>query len=200
MKITDVSKLRGPLGELHDQLLGENGEERLAELKLWLKRVTSVLKRITTVQLRGRKHFVARVAFGEDNPAGIKFFLNEDFKNNFLDKVEKNIPATELSVDILTKQSKDEVIRRELTSEREETFLAYLYELVSHQPNGEDGPFPIDGKANIFYIRDAKDELWAVISGWYSCGRGWDVNACSVTSPDGWVVGYRVFSQVSPRS
>ena len=41
MKITDVSKLRGPLGELHDQILGENGEERLAELNLWLKRVTT---------------------------------------------------------------------------------------------------------------------------------------------------------------
>ena len=33
MKITDVSKLRGPLGELHDQILGENGEERLAVLE-----------------------------------------------------------------------------------------------------------------------------------------------------------------------
>ncbi len=39
MKISDVSKLRGPLGELMNQLLGQNGEERLAELNLWLKRV-----------------------------------------------------------------------------------------------------------------------------------------------------------------
>lgn len=39
MKIKDVSKLKGPLAELHNQLFGQNGEERLAELNLWLKRV-----------------------------------------------------------------------------------------------------------------------------------------------------------------
>ena len=46
MRITDVSKLKGPLGELHDQLFGDNGEERLAGLNLWLKGVmTSTFKR-----------------------------------------------------------------------------------------------------------------------------------------------------------
>ncbi len=45
MKITDVSKLKGPLTELNNQLFGENGEERLAELNLWLKRVTPEVKK-----------------------------------------------------------------------------------------------------------------------------------------------------------
>ena len=197
MRIIDVSKLKGPLGELHDQLFGENGEERLAELNLWLKRVTSVLKRVATVHVCGAKRFVARAAFGKDNPAGVKFFLGGNFEKNFLGKIEENVPATELAVHTLTKASLDAPIRAELTSEREETTLAYLYELISRQPNGESaGPLLTDGKANVFYVRDAKGDLWAVRAGWYSVSREWGVGAYSVSSPDGWSAGSRVFSQV----
>ena len=195
MKITDVSKLKGPLGELHDQLFGDNGEERLAEFNLWLKRVTSVLRRVTTVHVCDIKRFIASAAFGKDNPAGIKFFLGENFKNNFLGKIEENVPATELAVDVLTKPLLDAPIRAELTHQREETFLAYFYELISKQPNGEAGPLLTSGYTNVFYIRDVKNIVWAVHAYWRSGDRGWNVNADSVTDPNEWHAGSQDVSQ-----
>ena len=46
---------------------------------------------------------------------------------------------------------------------------------------------------SIFYIRDNGDTLWAVDAYWYA-GRGWDVNASSVTDPDRWHAGSQVVS------
>lgn len=198
MRITDVSKLKGPLGELNNQLFGENGEERLAELNLWLKRVTvRVLKLVSTVHVCGAKRFIARGAFGKDNSAGIKFWLGDNFKNNFLEKIEKDVPAADLAVHALTKMFRDDSIRAELTSEHEETFLTHLYELIARQPNGEPGKLLTDGKANIFYIRDAKGVFWAVIACWNSAYREWYFSARSVSLPFEWAVGCQVFSQVS---
>lgn len=198
-RITDVSRLRGPLGELVDQLFGENGEERLAEFNLWLKRVTiRVLKLVAIVRVSGAKRFVARGAFGKDNPAGIKFWLGSNFTNIFLDKIEEDVPATELAIHTLSKASLDAPIRDELTPDREETFLAYLYELISRQPNGESsGKLLTDGKANIFYIRDAKGNPWAVNAYWGSVYRGWGVDAYPVSDPGEWSSGCQVVSQVS---
>lgn len=195
MKI-DVSEMRGPLGELFEQCSGENGRARFEEFKLWLKRVTvSTLQLIATIHVCGAKRFVARGAFGKDNPAGIKFYLWDNFRNNLLDKIEENVPETTLAVYTLTKASTDGPIRNELSNEK--TTLAYLHELISAQPNGESGLLLTDGKANIFYVLDAKGSLWAVRARWCSGSRGWVVSAGSVTDPDGWLAGCQVFSQVS---
>ena len=51
-----------------------------------------------------------------------------------------------------------------------------------------------NGYANIFYVRDKKNTLWAVNAGWSS--DGWSVYAYSVTDPYGWDDGSQVFSQV----
>ena len=194
MKITDVFKLRGPLGELNDQLFGENGEERLAEFNLWLKRVGQLLKRSGTIRVSGAKRFVARGAFGPDNPAGVKFWLNENFKNNFLGKVEEGVPAAELAVQTLTKASRDSLIMDEL-GDKKETFLSYLYELTSCQPRGEKGDLSIDW-VYIFYIRDATGVIWAVDASWNSDFREWYVLADPVSSPVVWRSGPQVVSQV----
>lgn len=202
MSKVDVSEFKGPLGELMDQCSPENGgRARFEEFKLWLKKVTiNILKLLTTVHVSGAKCFVACGAFGENNPAGIKFYLWDNFKDNFLDKVEKNISEATLAVYTLTKPSLDASIRFELTSECEETTLAYLYELISAQTDGQAGPLLTDGKANIFYIRDVKGVLWTVRASWCSARREWYVHAHSVTYPVGWDAGGQVFSQVSSRS
>ena len=195
MKITDVSKLRGPLGELNDQLFGENGEERLAEFNLWLKGVmVSILKLVAVVHVCGAKRFVARGAFGKDNPAGIKFFLGGNFEKNFLGKVEENVQAVELVGQILIRSSVDDPIMEEL-GDCKETTLTYLYELVSRQSRGEAGPLLTNGRANIFYIRDVNGNFWAVHARWCSTSCGWDVDAYSVARPDGWFAGCQVISR-----
>jgi len=194
VKITDVFKLRGPLGELNDQLFGENGEERLAEFNLWLKRVGQLLKRSGTIRVSGAKRFVARGAFGPDNPAGVKFWLNENFKNNFLGKVEEGVPAAELAVQTLTKASRDSLIMDEL-GDKKETFLSYLYELTGRQPRGEIGDLSVE-RVYLFYIRDATGKFWAVRADWRSHGREWCVFASPVSGPGEWFSGFRVVSQV----
>ena len=47
----DVSEMKGPLGELMDQVGGENGRPRFDEFKLWLKSATAYLRRLFEVPL-----------------------------------------------------------------------------------------------------------------------------------------------------
>jgi hypothetical protein len=51
-----------------------------------------------------------------------------------------------------------------------------------------------NGRANIFYVEDAKGVLWAVGARWNS-GRGWFVFAGLVSGPAGWDAHYLVFSR-----
>ena len=82
-----------------------------------------------------------------------------------------------------------------LDAQREETTLAYLYELLSRQPKGESGVLLTNGYATIFYIKDANGKLWAVRVYWRSYYGEWCVGADSVAYPDEWHGGYRVFSR-----
>jgi len=198
MRITDVSKLKGPLGELNDQLFGENGEERLDALNLWLKGVVKkVLKFVRSISVPAVSKFVASEAFGDDNSAGIKFYLGGNFKTNFLGKIEENIPAAELNIHGLTKSSLDAPIRAELGAEHEETKLAHLYELLKKQARGEAGNLLVSGYWNVFYMKDVAGNLWAVIARWNAGHREWYVSARSVTNPSEWDAGSQVGSRKS---
>lgn len=51
MSKVDVSEMKGPLGELMDQVGGENGRGRFDEFKLWLKSATAYLRRLFEVEV-----------------------------------------------------------------------------------------------------------------------------------------------------
>jgi len=198
MRITDVSKLKGPLGELNNQLFGNNGEEFLVALNLWLKKVViKLLKFVTTVSAPAVSCFVACEVFGPNNPDGIRFYIWKGFKTNFLDKIEEDIPATSLAVYTLSQISPDGPIIDELGGSKAETTLAHLYQLVRGQANGQAGLLLTNGYANVFYVRDVEGKLRAVSVYWYSICREWYVRADSVAGPDGWDAGSQVVSQVS---
>ena len=183
MRITDVSKLKGPLGELNNQLFGNNGEEFLVALNLWLKKVViKLLKFVTTVSAPAVSCFVG---FDWPNAEGI------------LDKIEEDIPATSLAVYTLSQISPDGPIIDELGGSKAETTLAHLYQLVRGQANGQAGLLLTNGYANVFYVRDVEGKLRAVSVYWYSICREWYVRADSVAGPDGWDAGSQVVSQVS---
>lgn len=154
-----------------------------------------LLKFVTSAAMPAVEKFVAAQAFGEKNPAGIRFYLWDNFRTNFLGKTEENVPAVQIGFHTLTKGALDAPIRAELTPELEETSLAHLYELISKQAHGEDGPLLVNGYANIFYIKDVRGNLWAVRAGWGAGSRGWGVCAFSVTDPGEWDAGYRVVSR-----
>lgn len=149
-----------------------------------------------TIQIPAIKRFVAAEAFGPNNSAGIRFFLGYNFKDKFLEKIEKNISAMDLAVQTLARPSLDGPIMKEL-GDRKETSLHQLYHLVSLQPKGGKGTLVTDGRAIIFYIRDAKNNFWAVYAhrSLYYCD--WRVEACSVEFPPAWGAGRQVVSRVS---
>lgn len=193
MRITDVSKLKGPLGEVCDQLFGENGEERLAELNLWLKKVTVILKHVRFVAVPAIGRFVAR-----DHLSAVNIgWTGENFKKFFLNEVEKDVLAGEGEIVIskLQKPSLDVLILKEL-GDRAETSLAQFFALIKKQARGQSGGLLVNGYANIAYIRSKKDnKLWAVNAYWYDFSRRWDVEAYSVEVPDGWCAGDQVLSR-----
>ncbi len=155
--------------------------------------VPKLLKLLRTVSVPACRKFSARSTFGAPKPAIKLWYLGDNFKKNFLPKVEKNIPATELTVSELTMTSVDGPILAELGS-KAETSLFHFWYLLSQQPNGEPGVLLTNGYTNIFYIKDVNDTRWAVRADWYTV-HGWRVIADSVGGPDGWGAGNQVFSR-----
>ena len=160
-----------------------------------------LLRQLTTVSVTGIQKFVARDAFGESNPDGIKFYFWDNFRSNFLGKVEEDVPTATIAVHRLEKASLNRPIMAELgvdeKTKKGVMKLAQFYELIKAQAHGEEGSLLVNGYANIAYIEDEEGNLWAVNADWYSVYRGWSVDAFSVGFPYGWSAGSRVLSQVS---
>ena len=122
------------------------------------------LRQLHAVSVTGTARFVAKDFFTRDNSSMKFWYFGDNFCKNFLPKVEEGIPAAELAVWRLEQSAVDDQIRGELGKEREETTLAHFYELLSRQPYGEEGTLLVNGWCNIFYVRDAKGNLWAVLA------------------------------------
>lgn len=134
------------------------------------------------IKVAGAKRFVARESFTQENG----FYCWDNFKDNFLDKIEEDVTDTTLAIHSLKKASLDSLIRNELGPEREEITLTHFFNLLQKQSKGETGHLLVNGYANIAYIRDKNGNLWAVDAYWYSGDRYWYVNANSVTNPLDW--------------
>lgn len=168
MSKIDVSEMKGPLGELVDQLSGENASEVLASLNLWLKKVTvKILKHLHDVSLGPIAHFSAAEKFTKSN-SKVKFWdFGENFTNNFGNRVENNISVTIISVSRLEQRAKDPAIKAELAGETKRVFtisLAHFYAMIEAQGQGQAGPLLVKGYANIAYIDDM--DIWVVVAGW----------------------------------
>lgn len=170
-----------------NKLGGIEGVKKFLAGELVLKAL-ELLRRVTSVSVSSAERFVASEFFTTENP-DVKFYdFGSNFRDNFLTRIEKNIPAAELAVDQLVRASLDAPILAEL-GDRAETALAYLAELLKKQPNGEDGILLTNGYANVFYIGD-----WAVGACWCA-GDGWRVNARPVGPPYRWGEGSQFFSR-----
>lgn len=143
------------------------------------------------IQVAGAKRFVASESFTQKNG----FYPWDNFKANFLGKVEENVADAVLTVHRLKKRSLDAQIRKEIGQEREEITLTHFFDLLRKQSKGEKGHLLVNGYANIAYIRDVNDTLWAVCASWFSDYRDWRVNASSVVNPGGWGDGHQVVSR-----
>lgn len=158
--------------------------------------VKKILTLVATVKVAAVEHFVAAEKFREgETTDGVKVaWLGNNFKTNFLGKTEEGVEEAELKLHKLNQDSLDAPIMNEL-GDTDETMLAHLWELLKQQPNGEEGKLLVNGWANVAYIRDVNDELWAVSACWDADRGGWDVEADSVTRPGRWDADSQVVSR-----
>ncbi len=154
-----------------------------------------ILRFVNRFKVSGSEKFVAADNFKVGNAAGVKFWgFGDNFMNHFLKKVEQIVPSGFLKTYRLKKNSVDGPIQDEL-GEYKETFLSDMFEQLKLQATGQQGKLNIDGKANIFYIRDIDGKVWAVRACWNGDGNGWYVNASSVECADPWSAGFSVFTR-----
>lgn len=196
----------GAIYDFLEKLSGDDGREWFTEFKNFLRKKPSwtgvVTKTIldfvgtvdvsaTTEEFVVKDHYVVNTS--EHAPVKISF-LGENIKNNFLGKVEDPVGEMTLGYYNLKDRSRDIPIITELGGEDAvESTLCAVFALMRKQPKGEDGTLLNNGYANIFYVRDVNQVLWAVCVPWR--GDGWSVYARSVDDSSRWYDGFRVFSR-----
>lgn len=157
--------------------------------------IKKVLSLVTTVETTTTTRFVAAEKFRIGETDGVEVgWLGDNFKSNFLDKVEEGVAAATLRIHKLEQASLDAPILEEL-GDTAETTLAEMWELLKKQGNGQEGTLLVNGYANIFYIRDANNELWAVNAYWLADDGSWLVGAHSITDPLRWRAGIQAVSR-----
>jgi hypothetical protein len=155
-----------------------------------------LLESVSTIEIGRITSFVAKEKFRElETTDNVKIAsLSDNFKNHFLGKRETDIAAATLRIQKLRESSRDEPILAAL-GEAAETALAQFWELLKSQGSGQYGQLLLNGWANIVYVRDDKDKLWAVGARWLADFDGWYVETYSVESPRGWLLGNQVISR-----
>lgn len=150
--------------------------------------IKSILELVSSeIKVSARDKFVIAENFKKGN-AGI-YYLGDNFKNWFGNKVEENIPAATLTSRRLTQDSVDVPIKAEL-GKGHETFLAWLFQMLEDQADGREGELLVNGYANLFYVGGR------VVYAYWIAGGGWDVGADEVSYPSAWDADDRVFSAI----
>lgn len=168
-------------------------KNRPKPVELLMELLGTILVPATSNPFIARDHFVIDTS----KKAKVKIsYLGDNFKDNFLGKIEEPFAGSMLRYGKLKKGSVDRPIIAELGGEAKvETTLAEMFSLME---KGEEGGLLTNGYANIFYIRDKKGVLWAVRC--HGDGVGWFVRAFSVDDPLEWRAGGQVFSRSSSES
>jgi len=157
--------------------------------------VVTLLQLVGTLVIPATKtQFVAKDKFKLKKDGGICYYLGDNFKSWFLEKIERAITEKTLCHHKLWQSSFDAPIIAGLGGETKvETTLTEMFSLMEKQKNGESGVLLTNGYANIFYIEDVGGILRAVYVSW--SGDGWYVIADSVGTPYRWIGGGQVFSR-----
>jgi hypothetical protein len=156
-----------------------------------------ILEFLDTTKSAGAIEFNAKEKFREgEETDGVKIvWLGINFKENIRNEKETNVPDVVSRIYRLRENSGNRPIITELGGEDAvESMLAHLWDDLKKQGHGENGPLLANGKANIRYIRDEDDCLWAVFAVWGAGNFGWRVEALSVGDLGKWRAGYQVFS------
>jgi hypothetical protein len=154
-----------------------------------LQPLDSVLLPATTEPFVVRDHF--------KKPKDVKFStVWNEFKKRFFEKIENPRGETTYRKYKLLKITADGPIIAELGgASKVEGTISAVFALLQRQGNGGPGFLQTNGYANIFYVRDMKDALCAVRTGWTE--DGWVIDAISVEDPLAWNGKHEIFCPVS---
>jgi hypothetical protein len=178
----------GQIEAIVNKLGGMEGVKRFlaGTVEIVMKSILELVN--SEIKVSARERFVVADHFKKGN-AGI-YYIGDNFKTWFGEKVETNVLVATLTSHRLTQNSVDGPIKAEL-GEGHETFLTWLFEKIETQSDGREGELLVNGYANIFYI-DGR-----VVDAHWSAGDGWVVSAYGITDPDEWYADLRVFSRNS---
>ncbi len=137
------------------------------------------------------KRFVAREKFIVDCNGELPIsFLGSNFQENFLDVVEENVRVAILKQRKLLKPSVDTPILAALGDpdlqkiKKAKVALAHVFHFLKTADRS---------KWFVFYVADAKGNVWTVLARWFDVG--WFVYANAVSYPYEWFAGIRVVSR-----
>ncbi|MEK7113990.1 MAG: hypothetical protein AAB850_00365 [Patescibacteria group bacterium] len=156
--------------------------------------VKKLLEFLFSFNAKAVEKFVAKEKFIEGKTTdGVSVsWLGENFKKNFLGKIERNVKAAELKVQKLLEtatdlpQEDEPGIIPELVG-KHRTFLAHFFQLLAHKQQTKDYSWLVG------YICDENGVLWTVGAYWFV--DGWVVGADSVVRPSRWSAGDQVLSR-----
>lgn len=140
----------------------------------------TLLNSLRTISAPACKKFVAADHVKKTNIG----WMSGAFKEHLLPKIEEDVPATELVISELTRESPNAPIREEL-GDKAEVPLAHFFYLLPQ----------LKSCWLLGFCTDVSGTLWAVGAGWDASDGSWYVGALSVENPDGWCAGGRVFSR-----
>lgn len=198
MSEVSLSEFEGPLTELRQQCASkESGRSRFEEFKLWLKGATSgLLEFVTTTTTSAVKRFAVADVLGCTglNIDGLPIaLLGDNFKAQFGNTVEENIPASELLVSRLTRYADAIEIAGAVPREKRAVRISQVYQLVLNQERTGSGLLLTNGWANLFLAYGADGNIWVVFIRRYS--DGWYFYANPLGGPVRWFDGSQVFSR-----
>ena len=155
---------------------------------------SALLDFVASVTIRGTERFSAADNFQEHQPPGQLqiSWLGQNFRQNFLGKIEGHVSAGELDIYRLRRSAHDANIIASLGRQLETT-LYDVWTLLNCQPQGEQGALLTDATPNIFYVRGSTGVIWSVDAVW--SGAGWEIGASSLDDPRPWRFGRQIISR-----
>jgi len=176
----------------------KNGVAFLRKEACWTKGVANkvkssspkLLKFITSVSTLAIQQFKAADNFIEGKEVdGVKTdYMSPEFKRLMLPLVEADVPAVNIRIHELRRDSKDGGIRTELGEANEAIKLAHFFQVLKAKPTEDK-----IGTWLVAYIYGADNSLWAVLGHLYD--DGWRLLAYSVGYPDEWRAGRQFCSR-----
>lgn len=141
------------------------------------------------------RRFVASESFTKSNPK-VKFGYIDERVIKLFGK-SQDVPSGELAVNTLLVPKHDPDIMVALGPQSKRFIkLGQFYQLIEAQGHGQEGPFLVNGRANIAYILDEDSAPWAVSALWDPFFGDWRVRVYSVAGLFEWSAGNQVLSQV----